>query len=52
MKFLYFFKKIYTQLEEPDGVTGMLVSQDRCPTLQQLVLAHQVNGQFQVITFS
>ncbi|KAL7294393.1 hypothetical protein TKK_0012398 [Trichogramma kaykai] len=39
--------KIYTQLEEPDGVTGILVGQDKCPTLQQLVLAHQVNGQFQ-----
>ncbi|XP_011503709.1 PREDICTED: serine/threonine-protein kinase atr-like [Ceratosolen solmsi marchali] len=39
--------KIYTQLEEPDGVSGILVSQDRCPTLQQLVLAHEVNGQYQ-----
>ncbi|OXU29026.1 hypothetical protein TSAR_005154 [Trichomalopsis sarcophagae] len=39
--------KIYTQLEEPDGVSGILVSQDKCPDLQQLVLAHEVSGQFQ-----
>ncbi|XP_058804986.1 serine/threonine-protein kinase ATR-like [Phymastichus coffea] len=39
--------KIYTQLEEPDGVSGILISQDQSPTLQQLVLAHEVNGQFQ-----
>lgn len=34
-------------MEEPDGVTGILVSQDQCPSLQQLVLAHEVNGQLQ-----
>lgn len=39
--------KIYTQLEEPDGVSGILATQDQSPTLQQLVLAHEVSGQLQ-----
>ncbi|XP_008550901.1 serine/threonine-protein kinase atr [Microplitis demolitor] len=39
--------KIYTQLEEPDGVFGILASQDRSPTIEQLVLAHEVGGQMQ-----
>lgn len=39
--------KIYLQLEEPDGVSGVLASQNQCPTLQQLVLAHEVRGEFQ-----
>ncbi|XP_014204493.1 serine/threonine-protein kinase ATR [Copidosoma floridanum] len=39
--------KIYTRLDEPDGVSGILVSQDQCPTLQQLILAHEVNRQLQ-----
>lgn len=39
--------KIYTQLEEPDGVSGILATQDQFPTLQQLVLAHEVSGQLQ-----
>ncbi|XP_020296818.1 serine/threonine-protein kinase ATR [Pseudomyrmex gracilis] len=39
--------KIYAQLDEPDGVSGILVTQDQSPTLQQLVLAHEVNGQLQ-----
>ncbi|XP_011699804.1 PREDICTED: serine/threonine-protein kinase ATR isoform X2 [Wasmannia auropunctata] len=39
--------KIYAQLDEPDGVSGLLVTQDQSPTLQQLVLAHEVNGQLQ-----
>ena len=39
--------KIYLQLKEPDGVSGVLASQDQCPTLQQLVLAHEVSGEFQ-----
>ncbi|KAJ8680180.1 hypothetical protein QAD02_015967 [Eretmocerus hayati] len=42
--------KIYSQLEEPDGVSGILVSQDKCPTLQQLVLAHEVSGELQDAT--
>ncbi|XP_025986385.1 serine/threonine-protein kinase ATR [Solenopsis invicta] len=39
--------KIYAQLDEPDGVSGILVTQSQYPTLQQLVLAHEVNGQLQ-----
>ncbi|XP_071651380.1 serine/threonine-protein kinase ATR [Temnothorax longispinosus] len=39
--------KIYAQLDEPDGVSGILATQDQSPTLQQLVLAHEVNGQLQ-----
>ncbi|XP_034947758.1 serine/threonine-protein kinase ATR-like [Chelonus insularis] len=39
--------KIYTQLEEPDGVSGILSSQVESPTLEQLVLAHEVGGQLQ-----
>lgn len=39
------------RLDEPDGVSGILVSQDQCPTLQQLILAHEVNGQLQVNFF-
>ncbi|XP_046746064.1 serine/threonine-protein kinase ATR isoform X2 [Diprion similis] len=39
--------KIYAQLEEPDGVSGILATQDEVPTLQQLVLAHEVSGQLQ-----
>ncbi|XP_043279597.1 serine/threonine-protein kinase ATR isoform X2 [Venturia canescens] len=39
--------KIYTQLEEPDGVSGILATQDQSPTLQQMVLAHEVSGQLQ-----
>ncbi|XP_063984803.1 serine/threonine-protein kinase ATR-like [Diachasmimorpha longicaudata] len=39
--------KIYTQLEEPDGVSGILATQDQSPTLQQLVVAHEVTGQLQ-----
>ncbi|KAK0175715.1 hypothetical protein PV327_009444 [Microctonus hyperodae] len=39
--------KIYTQLEEPDGVSGILALQDQSPTLQQLVLAHEISGQLQ-----
>lgn len=37
--------KIYAQLDEPDGISGILATQDRTPTVQQLVLAHEVNGQ-------
>ncbi|KMQ96860.1 serine threonine-protein kinase atr-like protein [Lasius niger] len=39
--------KIYAQLDDPDGVSGILATQDQSPTLQQLVLAHEVNGQLQ-----
>ncbi|XP_012230547.1 serine/threonine-protein kinase ATR [Linepithema humile] len=39
--------KIYAQLDEPDGVSGILATQDQFPTLQQLVVAHEVNGQLQ-----
>ncbi|XP_011304533.1 serine/threonine-protein kinase atr-like [Fopius arisanus] len=39
--------KIYTQLEEPDGVSGILATQDQSPTLQQLIVAHEVTGQLQ-----
>ncbi|CAK9833676.1 Serine/threonine-protein kinase atr [Anthophora retusa] len=39
--------KIYAQLDEPDGISGILATQDHTPTLQQLVLAHEVNGQLQ-----
>ncbi|XP_018347657.1 PREDICTED: serine/threonine-protein kinase ATR-like [Trachymyrmex septentrionalis] len=39
--------KIYAQLDEPDGVSGILATQNQSPTLQQLVLAHEVNGQLQ-----
>jgi len=42
-------QKIYAQLDEPDGISGILVTQDQSPTLQQLVLAHEVNGQLQVL---
>ncbi|XP_032688955.1 serine/threonine-protein kinase ATR isoform X2 [Odontomachus brunneus] len=39
--------KIYAQLDEPDGISGILATQNEAPTLQQLVLAHEVNGQLQ-----
>ncbi|KAK2579409.1 hypothetical protein KPH14_003267 [Odynerus spinipes] len=39
--------KIYAHLDEPDGVSGILATQDQIPTLQQLVLAHEVSGQLQ-----
>ncbi|XP_018056134.1 PREDICTED: serine/threonine-protein kinase ATR [Atta colombica] len=39
--------KIYAQLDEPDGVSGILATQNQSPTLQQLVLAHEVSGQLQ-----
>ncbi|XP_028046695.1 serine/threonine-protein kinase ATR isoform X2 [Monomorium pharaonis] len=39
--------KIYAQLDDPDGVSGILATQNQSPTLQQLVLAHEVNGQLQ-----
>ncbi|KZC05824.1 Serine/threonine-protein kinase atr [Dufourea novaeangliae] len=39
--------KIYAQLDEPDGISGILASQDHTPTVQQLVLAHEINGQLQ-----
>lgn len=39
--------KIYAQLDEPDGISGILATQDHSPTVQQLVLAHEVNGQLQ-----
>ncbi|XP_076654433.1 serine/threonine-protein kinase ATR [Halictus rubicundus] len=39
--------KIYAQLDEPDGISGILASQDHTPTVQQLILAHEVNGQLQ-----
>nr|XP_034192073.1 serine/threonine-protein kinase ATR [Osmia lignaria]XP_034192074.1 serine/threonine-protein kinase ATR [Osmia lignaria]XP_034192075.1 serine/threonine-protein kinase ATR [Osmia lignaria] len=39
--------KIYAQLDEPDGISGILATQDHTPTVQQLVLAHEVNGQLQ-----
>lgn len=42
-------QKIYAQLDDPDGVSGILATQEQFPTLQQLVLAHEVNGQLQVI---
>lgn len=44
-----FLQKIYAQLDEPDGVSGILATQDQSPTLQQLVLAHEINGQLQVL---
>lgn len=39
--------KIYTQLEEPDGVYGILSTQDQLPSLEQRVITHKVNGQLQ-----
>ncbi|XP_044590601.1 serine/threonine-protein kinase atr-like [Cotesia glomerata] len=39
--------KIYTQLEEPDGVFGILASHEHSPTIEQLVLAHEVGGKMQ-----
>ncbi|XP_024944291.1 serine/threonine-protein kinase ATR isoform X2 [Cephus cinctus] len=39
--------KIYAQLEDLDGVSGILATQDQSPTLQQLVLAHEISGQLQ-----
>ncbi|XP_066597912.1 serine/threonine-protein kinase atr-like [Prorops nasuta] len=39
--------KMYAQLDEPDGVSGILATQNQSPTLQQLVLAHEVSGQLQ-----
>ncbi|XP_076757525.1 serine/threonine-protein kinase ATR [Xylocopa sonorina] len=39
--------KIYAQIDEPDGISGILATQDHNPTIQQLVLAHEVNGQLQ-----
>ncbi|KAF7998404.1 hypothetical protein HCN44_009802 [Aphidius gifuensis] len=38
---------IYTQLEEPDGVSGILSTQNKLPSLQQRVIAHELNGQIQ-----
>ncbi|XP_026671548.1 serine/threonine-protein kinase ATR-like isoform X2 [Ceratina calcarata] len=38
---------IYAQLDEPDAISGILVTQDHTPTIQQLILAHEVNGQLQ-----
>lgn len=46
---IYLLQKIYAQLDEPDGVSGILATQNQSPTLQQLVLAHEVNGQLQVL---
>lgn len=45
---IFLLQKIYAQLDEPDGVSGILATQDQNPTLQQLVLAHEVSGQLQV----
>lgn len=41
------FVKIYLQLEEPDGVAGILASQSELPSAEQLVLSHKISGQFQ-----
>ncbi|XP_043497369.1 serine/threonine-protein kinase ATR-like isoform X1 [Polistes fuscatus] len=39
--------KIYAKLDEPDGVSGILVSQNKTPALKQLLLAHEVSGDLQ-----
>ncbi|XP_012274502.1 serine/threonine-protein kinase ATR [Orussus abietinus] len=39
--------KIYMQIEEPDGVSGILATQGCCPTTQQQVLSHVVSGRLQ-----
>ncbi|KAI4487089.1 hypothetical protein M0802_012043 [Mischocyttarus mexicanus] len=39
--------KIYAKLDEPDGVSGILISQNKSPALHQLLLAHEVNGDLQ-----
>ncbi|XP_015183049.1 PREDICTED: serine/threonine-protein kinase ATR isoform X2 [Polistes dominula] len=39
--------KIYAKLDEPDGVSGVLISQNKTPALPQLLLSHEVSGDLQ-----
>ncbi|XP_071453339.1 serine/threonine-protein kinase ATR [Hetaerina americana] len=43
----HFFEKIYARLNEPDAVAGVLAVQKQPPTIEQLILSHEANGQLQ-----
>ncbi|XP_046407326.1 serine/threonine-protein kinase atr-like [Ischnura elegans] len=43
----HFFEKIYARLNEPDAVAGVIAVQKQPPTIEQLILSHEANGQLQ-----
>jgi hypothetical protein len=42
-------QKIYARLNEPDAVHGIMATREREPSLEELIIAHEVTGQLQVL---
>ncbi|XP_069694965.1 serine/threonine-protein kinase ATR isoform X2 [Periplaneta americana] len=44
---LWLFMKIYANMNEPDAVHGIMALREREPSIEELIIAHQVTGQLQ-----
>ena len=44
----YYLQKIYARLNEPDAVHGIMATRGQEPSLEELIIAHEVTGQLQV----
>ncbi|PNF19794.1 hypothetical protein B7P43_G14543, partial [Cryptotermes secundus] len=44
---LWLFMKIYARLNEPDAVHGIMATREQEPSLEELIIAHEVTGQLQ-----
>jgi hypothetical protein len=45
---IYYLQKIYARLNEPDAVHGIMATRGQEPSLEELIIAHEVTGQLQV----
>jgi hypothetical protein len=43
-----YLQKIYARLNEPDAVHGLMATRGQEPSLEELIIAHEVTGQLQV----
>jgi hypothetical protein len=43
-----YLQKIYARLNEPDAVHGIMATRGQEPSLEELIIAHEVTGQLQV----
>ncbi|KDR17199.1 Serine/threonine-protein kinase ATR [Zootermopsis nevadensis] len=44
---LWLFMKIYARLNEPDAVHGIMATREQEPSLEELIIVHEVTGQLQ-----
>jgi hypothetical protein len=44
----YDLQKIYARLNEPDAVHGIMATRGQEPSLEELIIAHEVTGHLQV----